>query len=385
MSAWSIWVGAIVLFAVGAVALWVLFGMFGAATAQDEIRIRLVQLAGTIVLGAGGAVGLLLAARKQRSTELSLRQTERDLEIKAQAAEDAHHDAAERRVTELFNAAAEQLGSDKAPVRMAALYTLERLGQDNPGHRHTVVKLLCAYLRLPFAHPYDGVEPRSDRSETVDIEERRQELDVRLTAQHVLTDHLRPGRDDTDKITDEKFWPNMSLDLSGAVLHEFDLSHCEVTAARFERATFQDGTSFIRTVFYDEASFIEAVFYSTTSFGGAIFHQTALFYDTTFGDDVGFNETTFHSTANFMNAMFHGHVVYFGHQPARHGISFHGARRLWETDPVDEWPNGWLARAPQNAEEGHIAGFDGVWGFVVEDRQPKTDAETQVGPPESSP
>ena len=48
------------------------------------------------------------------------------------------HDAAERRVTELYNAAAEQLDSDKAPVRLTALYTLERLANDNPRHRQTM-------------------------------------------------------------------------------------------------------------------------------------------------------------------------------------------------------------------------------------------------------
>jgi hypothetical protein len=55
--------------------------------------------AGTLVVGTGGLVALELAARRQRSTELTLVHTE--------------HDATERRITELYTKAADQLGSDQ--------------------------------------------------------------------------------------------------------------------------------------------------------------------------------------------------------------------------------------------------------------------------------
>ena len=65
-------------------------------------------------------------------------------------------DATERRITELYTKAVEQLGSDKAPVRLGGLYALERLAQDNPAHRQTIVNVICAYLRMPFsAHGSD--------------------------------------------------------------------------------------------------------------------------------------------------------------------------------------------------------------------------------------
>ncbi len=67
--------------------------------------------------GAGAVVGLMLAFRRQRNAEL--------------ATALGQLDAGERRITELYNAA-ERLGSDKAPVRLTALYTLERLANDNP-------------------------------------------------------------------------------------------------------------------------------------------------------------------------------------------------------------------------------------------------------------
>jgi len=60
-------------------------------------------------------------------------------------------DAIEWRITDLYGKAVDQLGSDKAPVQLGGLYALERLAQDNPSHRKTVVDVICAYLRMPYA------------------------------------------------------------------------------------------------------------------------------------------------------------------------------------------------------------------------------------------
>lgn len=105
--------------------------------ASDQID--LVKTALSVGAGTGGVVALIMAGRRQWSTE--------------EANRAATHDATERRVTELYTKAADQLGSDKAPVRMAGLYALERLAQDNPDQRQTIVNVICAYLRIPFEPP----------------------------------------------------------------------------------------------------------------------------------------------------------------------------------------------------------------------------------------
>lgn len=55
------------------------------------------------------------------------------------------HDAEARRITDLNTKAVEQLGSEKALVRLGGLYALERLAQDNPraaaDHRQRAVRL----------------------------------------------------------------------------------------------------------------------------------------------------------------------------------------------------------------------------------------------------
>ena len=85
---------------------------------------------------AGAAVGLMLALRRQHHQEIATALTDRD--------------ATERRITELYTRAVEQLGNDKAPVRLGGLYALERLAQDNPAQRQAIVNVVWSYRA---AHP----------------------------------------------------------------------------------------------------------------------------------------------------------------------------------------------------------------------------------------
>ena len=149
LSQWMIRVGTVVVLAVAvvvAVVSWfVLRRLYGGQGAQ--VQLDVIRTAGTLVIGIGGAVALLLTARRQRYTELALVHTDRD--------------ATERRITELYTKAADQLGSDKAPVRLAGLYALERLAQNAPDQRQTIGDVICAYLRMPYTPP-DEQPPAED-------------------------------------------------------------------------------------------------------------------------------------------------------------------------------------------------------------------------------
>jgi hypothetical protein len=117
-------------------------------------------------------------------------------------------DATERRVTELYTKAADQLGSDKAPVRLAGLYALERLAQDNPSQRETIVNVICSYLQMPYTPPGATPVDRSDAGpssgdgaaaedemradqERERHEKRRQEHEKRAQEHRVRTTALR--------------------------------------------------------------------------------------------------------------------------------------------------------------------------------------------------
>jgi len=209
LSNWAIAAGALVVLDVAAVVWFVLLRRYGSQGAQ--IQLDAIRTAGTLVIGTGGAVALLLTARRQRYTELALVHTDRD--------------ATERRITELYTKAADQLGSDKAPVRLAGLYALERLAQNTPDQRQTIVDVICAYLRMPYTPP-DKQPPAEDAPAEAHTryENRRQEQQVRLAAQNILSRNLR-----IDDQRPRRWWhrtpvPNWSgihLDLSGALLVNF--------------------------------------------------------------------------------------------------------------------------------------------------------------------
>ena len=297
----------------------------------------------------------------------------------------------------MYTRAVELLGNDNAAVRLGGLHALERLGQDNPAQRTTIVAVLCAYLRMQ--------SPADDARES----------EVRRTAQRALTGHLRP--DDGDA-----FWPGIRLDLTGARLHDFDATGCtlddaDLTGAactgvtRFTRArlgrrlalgatfeelaldavtgdaeivldgaqvsgglsadgaefggrlscrrailgeTFWRGATFHRTVtfdhtrFTDRATFREAVFVGGlsmehTTFGGyaefrrARFADLALFRWTEFEADAGFTDAHFAGAANFGRARFSGPVSFEGATLARRPL-VDQARAT--TSATHTWPDG---------------------------------------------
>lgn len=97
----------VVMGVVGAVAVAALLHFYGGGTARAPQPSQHRQRDGlALVAGTGGAMALLLAARRQRSTELTL---EYQREV-----------AVEQCITEFYTLAVDQLGSDQAPVRLGA-------------------------------------------------------------------------------------------------------------------------------------------------------------------------------------------------------------------------------------------------------------------------
>jgi hypothetical protein len=133
----AIVIGGVLVSLVGAAAVVTLLYFYSGGTARDRAGLDVVRTAGTLVVGTGGAIALLLTARRQRYTELTL-EHQRDV------AATVERDTVEQRITELYTRAVHQLGNDKAPVRLGGLYALERLAQNNPGQRQTIVDVICA-------------------------------------------------------------------------------------------------------------------------------------------------------------------------------------------------------------------------------------------------
>jgi Pentapeptide repeats (8 copies) len=347
------------------------------ATAQlDAVKVGL-----SIGVGGGGVFALYLAARRQRSTELQVWQHERDLEqrLAAQrhaeqiaAANNAHQervaaateaDAAERRVTELYGKAADQLGSDRAPVRMAGLYALERLAQANPDHRQTVVNVICAYLRMPFEPPDEDSAADGGR---------REEQHVRDTAVSILVTHLQPyvgirnTPDDprflwreahtADVPANPKFWPDIDVDLSGATLARADFPSCRFRNAIFFGASFDGGmTHFTGCEFHGMANFNFADFDSIVDFTRARFYDMALFQNTKFAPRSSFGEVRFYAGV--------------GMQAKEDRVYLN--RALAWTEPEDTTfnnflPRGWIVGDPVGDDAPDPVSSTGRWCRIVE-------------------
>lgn len=312
---------AVVMVAIGiGVAAWLLL-TYGRGDPQNSLDA--IKTAGTIVIGSGSAVALWLAVRRQRTAELAIAQRDRELRQKDRDQAHTARDAVERRVTELYTMAAAQLGSEHAHVRIAGIYALERLAQNNPDQRQVIVNLVCAYLRMPQA--IDGTVPAAEPDPGGELR-RSQERQVRLTAQRLLTTHLRRGQ--------PVFWPDITLDLAGATLIDFNLDRCDLHGATFDDARF-DGV----------AEFSLAEFTGPVSFGNARFTGGARFINTVWVETAGFNRSRFDHEANFAKATFRSDAHFDGTQFGR-DADFSGAR----FDYV------WF----DHARFGHTASFDGA-------------------------
>ena len=209
--------GAAALVVIGTTAVLIMLRVYGGSS--PAVQLDAIRTAGTIVVGTGGAAALLLAARRQRSTELTLA----DQRVVARQNE---FDATERRITELYTKAVEQLGSEAAPVRLGGLYALERLGRNSDTQQETILNVVCAYLRMPLP-----AESRStvdgDEAPSASARARLEERQVRLTAERILHRSRRPGTD---------FWKVGQLDLRGVELPGADLSGINLTSAILSEA-----------------------------------------------------------------------------------------------------------------------------------------------------
>jgi hypothetical protein len=100
---------------------------------NDVVTYPNAALVDPILAGLGAAL-LIYAAIRQAQTASNRHeaQTRADLQ---------------RRITESFSKAIEQLGSDKLEVRLGGIYALERISQESPQDHWAVMENLTAFVR----------------------------------------------------------------------------------------------------------------------------------------------------------------------------------------------------------------------------------------------
>ncbi|MFI5910924.1 pentapeptide repeat-containing protein [Dactylosporangium sp. NPDC051541] len=344
-----------VVLAGGGLAMW-LIGVWTPISASpanvanlESLRLDRIKTGLTVAAGLAAGATLLMTLRRQALSERAQRQAERAQRFAEEAQRFAEADALEQRTTALYVAAANQLASDKAAVRLAGLYALERLGQDDAKLRQTVVDVWCAYLRMPFEPPLEVLRRSvkgSPASLAADAEvldppkdaERRQELEVRRTAQRLLTTHLKVGsyRGPYRETSDSRYWftgdgARLDVDLTGAVLVDCRLEGCWANQVSLSAAQFHGYADLSGAQFHGVANLIGAQFYSPANLRGAQFHGIAHLGGAQFYGSAELIGAQFYSDANLIGTRCHDDA-FLG------DIQFHGNAYMIEAQfdgPVD--------------------------------------------------
>ncbi|MBE1566602.1 pentapeptide repeat-containing protein [Nonomuraea africana] len=102
------------------------------ATALDAIRGRALA----ILTGIAALVAVYYTARNARTAREALQLSQENLRLSEQG-----------HVTDRYTKAIEQLGSEKADIRLGGIYALERIAHDSPRDRQTILDVLCTFVR----------------------------------------------------------------------------------------------------------------------------------------------------------------------------------------------------------------------------------------------
>jgi Pentapeptide repeats (9 copies) len=271
-----------------------------------------------------------------------------------------------RTADERFARSLELLGHDADQVRVGALHALAGLARSRPEYTQTTLDILCAYLRRPYDHGSyaerrnTDPEPQDTWGRDVDADRERQ---VRLAAQRLIVD-LLPSTSDPDAA-------KYNLDLTGAALEYFDLSHKIVGTFTARSAHFYEAVSFEGTRFYGPIWLTwahlwgeafranEMVCYGIswwtnfTASGPVEFDRTEFRGETkfayaTFADRVSFQGCRFGTTVDFQHAEFLGELSFantaglIGRTTGMHVSLLHDVRL----------PAGWKVDSRDNREPG---------------------------------
>ena len=262
---------------------------------------------------AGGAVlGLLETYRKNANDR-----AKSNADIKA-ALKNQEHQAevlkerkAERR--ERYTKAVEQLGNEKAPVRMGGVYTLiglvdEWLEEKNLEYSEqlkegqVIINNLCAYIRFPFtlASYYDELSEDKPSSEGIykdnqqkfytDKAEFKSEADIRLSIIKEIHNRLQ----NPDKNTPGA-WSDFEYDFSGSTFfYPVDLTNSYYKKpVNFSGSTYQGNADFESSTYQSRADFSYSIYRCWADFNYSTYQSETDFSGSTYQDGATFNGSTY--------------------------------------------------------------------------------------------
>ena len=304
---------------------------------------------------AGGAALVLLETYRKNTNDRAKANADFKAALKNQEhqAEVLKERKAERR--ERYTKAVEQLGNEKAPVRMGGVYTLiglvdEWLLDENLDYTEKVregqviVNNLCAYIRSPFilASYYDELSEDKPSSEGIykdnqqkfytDKAEFTSEADIRLSIIKEIHSRLQ-----NPEINTPGAWSDFEYDFSGSTFfYPVDLTNSYYKKpvnfsgstyqgnADFESSTYQSRADFSYSIYRCWADFNYSTYQSETDFSGSTYQDGATFNGSTYTGWANFNCSTYREGAYFNYSTYQSEV-YFNSSIYREGAYFNSS------------------------------------------------------------
>ena len=269
--------------------------------AQSNLRLAFLYITG----GAIAVMGLIETFRKNNNEKLKT-----DQEKEKNDRDHLRQVRAGRR--ERYTKAVEQLGDEKAPIRMGGVYTLVGLVdewledesidkyEDRLKEGQVIINNLCAYIRSPFtlASHYNELSNPTPKGIYKDKKEKfyadkatlDSETDVRLGIIKEIHDRLQ----DSDKNTPGA-WSDFEYDFSGSTFfYPIDLTNSYYAKPiNFSGSTYQGGADFSGSIYQEEAYF-----------SGSIYQGRANFSDSTYKDVADFSGSTYQGRTDFSRSTY---------------------------------------------------------------------------------
>ena len=295
------------------------------------------------LLVGGAALGLLETYRKNANDR-----AKSNADIKAALKNQEHQTEvlkerkAERR--ERYTKAVEQLGNEKAPVRMGGVYTLigladEWLLDENLDYAEKVregqviINNLCAYIRSPFtltsyydelsedAPSLDGIYKDNQQKFYTDKADFKAEADIRLSIIKEIHNRLQ-----SPKINTPGAWSDFEYDFSGSTFfYPVDLTNSYYAKpVNFSGSTYQDDADFESSTYQSRADFSDSIYRCWADFRSSTYQSEANFSGSTYQDGATFNGSTYTGWANF-NCSTYQEGAYFNYSTYRGEVYFNSS------------------------------------------------------------
>ena len=316
-----------------------------------------------ILLATGGLIGLIALGETRRKNDNdreaaeNLRIHQQDMlnqqkkqfrkQIKKQQQQFEANAFKERKAErrERYTKAVEQLGDEKAPVRMGGVYTLVglvdewleeesiRKYEDRLKEGQVIINNLCAYIRSPFtlASHYDDLSKANPTPKGIykgkkekfyaDKATLDSEADVRLGIIKEIHDRLQ----DSDKNT-PRAWSDFEYDFSGSTFfYPIDLTNSYYAKPiNFSGSIYKGWANFRNSIYRKEANFEGSTYKGEADFGGSIYRKEANFKGSTYKDRAYFRNSIYEGWASFGGSTYKGEAD-FGGSTYRKEANFEGS------------------------------------------------------------